>query len=446
MYNQFLAIQALSQQGAQSASFLQQHLRQHRWWKIRYFSARALGKMKIIATKLQPDLRKGLHDPDRRVREAIVHALGALGEPSLKSLRYALRNDWWRVRALAIRYLSQLRPPHIVPDLERMFQDPTARVRELAVQHLGLFGQEGLPALIRALQQTRWKSIRWIAAMEIGRFYEGARPALPAMRSALRDKSIQVRLAVIEALGNIGPTSTPLSTSLSTHLKSKSARERIATAQSLGLIGPTISRKACERLARALFSKYKELHEACIHALGLLGKKSTPILRKALRSHPAQKIRQYAAKRLGYLPNITRITLQTLQRGLRDTSTEVQEACALSIGRIRHVKIKSIMQDALLRHKWWKVREIAAEYLGRNLHISSLRTLVKALEDTDTRVRVAVMSSISEYGNLTKPYFKKLRSLEEDADLSIREAAQMMNRKLNPQNKLPTSKKRSKKD
>ena len=184
-------------------------------------------------------VRRGLDDPDPRVREAALGALARLGALTAADVADALGEGPVTVRrravdaALSVRgagsrsvlpaalvralhdpdslvvvgaawFLGERRHRPAVPELAEVARIHTdARCREAAVAALGAIGDRtGLPAVLRAAREDR-PTVRRRATVALAGFEDDR--VEPALRSAAADRDWQVRQAAEELLGEPVP-------------------------------------------------------------------------------------------------------------------------------------------------------------------------------------------------------------------------------------------------
>jgi HEAT repeat protein len=421
---QLAAVRALAEIGGPGAKILRQALAEHPFWRVRYLAANALGRWKRGGRSSQQALQKGLTDADRRVREASINALGELGKDSLQTLRFGMKNEWWFIRARSIRFLVRLKPANAIQLIRPMFDDENEQVREVAVKQMGRLGVRALPSLIEALAQERFPSLRWIAAVEIGRLKRKATPAVATLTQALASDDARVRLAAAEALHYIGPAALPAAAALSQRIKDDDERVRVAVAQALGSIGEQAAKDAIPALKQGLQDNTPSMQEASAKALGQMREKSLDELRYYLMQHPTPAIRILIANALRELAPKDALTLKALTTALSDANTDVRDAALRAVRRISTKSARTLIEKTLLENDWWRARQAAAEALGEQRYPAVLLTLKKGLDDTDTRVRIAVMYAISSFGPRAATYLPQFERLREDPDPSIQAAAE----------------------
>lgn len=163
------------------------------------------------------ELKKALRDPDPKVRVQAAIDLSNLGpkaRPALPALFELLKDKDASVRARAVASITQisfvdekkmLRPVEeidqkILQALIPFIEDKALEVRRTAIGAVG-YGREkskeAVPKLIAAMKdgQTRTHAITCLGA--IG---PDAKAAVPALREALKDEKMAVRMAAARAL------------------------------------------------------------------------------------------------------------------------------------------------------------------------------------------------------------------------------------------------------
>jgi HEAT repeat protein len=182
-----------------------------------------------------------LEDADPNVRESAVKVAGYFGYPECVELLLKRRHDEdERVRRAAVEHLPFIEDERATPALVSALRHETPKVRASAASALALAeGAEVAASLIEALgDEDSW--VRYFAARSLGRqmIVESA-DALAAL--AREDKANHVRIAAVEALGNIGGETafkavTPL-------LKSDEPDIVRVAADALGRMGNTTARR-----------------------------------------------------------------------------------------------------------------------------------------------------------------------------------------------------------
>jgi hypothetical protein len=170
---------------------------------------------------------KDLDDPDARVRQKAIFALGAIGPGathSVPALAAILAEDPdGETRSAAALALSKMAPASraAVAELAGALADVELPVRmnaALALLRLGEEARPAVPALLKALEdrsnqtdlETFWSTIQEVVVAGLGRASSGTAEAVPALTRALeRAQTEEMRVATARALGVIGPPARP---------------------------------------------------------------------------------------------------------------------------------------------------------------------------------------------------------------------------------------------
>jgi HEAT repeat protein len=148
-------------------------------------------------------LERAIRDDNATVREAVVHALGDMGDPaSAGALAAALGDDDRRVR---------LRAAHALSDLDELQKAPAALIRaaesndaEFAEAAINALAEIHDPATVDVLigrLTSPSRDIRLRVVEALGNI--GSQKAVPGLMKALKDSDAEVRRAAAEALGDI---------------------------------------------------------------------------------------------------------------------------------------------------------------------------------------------------------------------------------------------------
>jgi HEAT repeat protein len=156
-----------------------------------------------IGDEMVKPLIINLKHPDWHVRWAMAEALGWIHGPSTAgALTSSLDDPSWMVRVAVIHALVEMKDRQAVSKLVRMVtEDPETRVREVVVAALGVVGDQSVvPTLINTLRD-RDEFVRRVAADSLGMLK--AEQATDVLMDALNDPSMDVRMSAIWALGQI---------------------------------------------------------------------------------------------------------------------------------------------------------------------------------------------------------------------------------------------------
>ena len=230
----------------------------------------ALGQMQ--AKEAQGALINALGDSNFYVRRAAINAVGKLGLPELgNSLLPFLETNDPRLQRTTIIALRRLRAKETVTPMIDMLKgylhEPNQHdlpvVKTLVIALGELNASEAVPVLIDVLRG--YVGVRSLAATALAHI--GDPQAVPALKDALADKSINLQLAAIKSLGQLGgENSLP---SIINFLQSNDPRVRRTTALTIGALK---ANKAAEQLLDMARNDTSPLvRPAAIEAIGLLG-------------------------------------------------------------------------------------------------------------------------------------------------------------------------------
>jgi HEAT repeat protein len=111
---------------------------------------------RIGAPAVEP-LVAALKNPDVQVREGSVRALGKINDPrTVRPLIAALKDADPVVRAGAARTLGEIKDPRVVEPLVAALRDPGWAVRHMAAQALGKMGALAIEPVMAALGDAHW--------------------------------------------------------------------------------------------------------------------------------------------------------------------------------------------------------------------------------------------------------------------------------------------------
>jgi HEAT repeat protein len=183
----------------------------------RLAAGEALARMDRAKATSSQALVALLADPDAQTRADAAHALGQIdGDDNDVAMYLALTkrlaDDDADARRAAADALGALGRP-AVPWIIRSLSEANPVVLQATVDALANVGDAAVPALIETLEDpSRPLLARQYAAKALARIGNGKGRVLPALVKRLDDKEPGIRVAAIEALGNLGPeaaTATP---------------------------------------------------------------------------------------------------------------------------------------------------------------------------------------------------------------------------------------------
>lgn len=232
--------------------------------------------------------------------ELAPHDAGARALLARSLARQSGRDSWVRVRALELAPRTEAYVPAFVAALS----DPNVRVREAAVQALGEGRlHTSAPSVIRVLEDDAWPLSRRAAAQALARFPAEPRGD-DALLDALSDEAPSVRSAAAASLGARGVLRA--ADELRDHLEDPSERFEVrrAAAAALGALCDAKSADTLWTLARRVDDPVASVEERALGeaSLGALVRIAPPGLDEklaALRRGKARKAVERAVARAG---------------------------------------------------------------------------------------------------------------------------------------------------
>lgn len=444
---------------------------------VREISASVLGRLNAMETLDR--LISRVDDPSDMVRQAVVEALGSLGEHAATSSRRPTaparlarwRGRWFTRRFVASRAVAAPRSPieEIVSTLDAALDDESTAVRIEAVSGLGKAGDaasttaprlialsaEGdetfrceiaralgaiggeveptLDALI-ALIGDPAPDVKCAAAKALAVLGERAAPAVPALVEALQDRDEKVREAAAEAVALIGPLDEAAADSLAEGLNSPDTQVRAQTAQALGTIG-SAAEEAAPALVEALDDESDRVRAEAVEAIGKIGEGAAevavPGLMKALRDEDAAVV-ALAAESLGLMGDSAAEAVPALIATLGHLNAQARVNAAQALGAIgpRAESARAAL-EASTTDEDGGVRARALESLGRlgGASVNRLHLILRGFEDDDPIVRAAAVGSAGRLESLDAAIVDAMRGLLEDDNDQVKiEAARVLAR------------------
>lgn len=149
-------------------------------------------------------LQKALHHENIQVSRLAAYGLSVSGKGAVPGLQAALQSERDETIVHAVFALGELRHLAVasVPSLIRLLDHPSERIRQAVVEALGMIGEpvdEVVGGLIRCLQDTDVQ-VRFMAGLSLSRMGSVAGAAVPYLENALNDENRYVRGHAAEAL------------------------------------------------------------------------------------------------------------------------------------------------------------------------------------------------------------------------------------------------------
>jgi HEAT repeat protein len=379
--------------------------------KVRTTAGGALGRMGPEALAAVPALRDGLEE-----NIWMAKILEQMGAPAAVALGESLHDANPSVRfnaARALRYMGPLTKAAL-PALTAALRDSDAEVRSAVYVAIRQTGPEGRQVFIDALRQDGKAHSRAEIVAALGELGLEAAPAIPDLEAALRDE--ELRLPAIESLGKIGPAAKTTLPALEKSLKDKNPKARRATLHAMGLIGQA----SLPILLVCL--KDNELRAGAAAALGRIGrgaKEAAPTLCKLLQD-PDAEVRRNAAKALGAIgpqsPEVIPSLIQTLP------DKEAGEPAADSLGRMGKQAVKPLIEA--LRSEGSRDRAaLALSRIGAPA-VSETTPLLK-----DEKLRGTAIQILGQIGGVARDAVPDLEAIAENKnDAAHADAAQAVDK------------------
>jgi HEAT repeat protein len=252
----------LSTNALDAVPALMEALRKDKEAKVRSYAAFAFKTMARDAKTAVPALIDGLKDKDDEVRCVCADALGRMGpdaKEAVGALAATLKDE--DAGPHAAMALVKLGPELAKPSLPALGEAlKNSEVRSAAAQALAQLG--GLEQLEKALddkdEDTRIEAI--LAMKLIGK------PAVPALRKALKDKSVEVKLNASNILAKMKGDAEEAVADIAALLKDGDASVRERAAISLGELG-TVAKAALPQLNAAKDDKEDRVKTAVRFAI-----------------------------------------------------------------------------------------------------------------------------------------------------------------------------------
>jgi HEAT repeat protein len=386
-----------------------------------------------------------LGHPSAAVRQAAIGALNSLGHPELSARAGALLHATDpHVRESAVKIVGYFGYPAYVHVILERCHDPDERVRRAAIEHLPFFEHPGvLPALVERLND-QVPAVR-IAAARAFAHVEDAQ-AVPSLLGALQDQDVWVRYYAIRSLGH--QQAAEAGDALEQLARIDVAQQvRIAALEALGQIGGA---RAIAGLAAFTSSDEPELARAAINALGAID--HSDALSALLKSlHAPDSARRIAVvEALGKQHGAAAVApLQQLVAENGDAQLARAAVSALAgmatpeaVGALIELLADRSHQDAIvsalaqlgehqidligrgLAHSQMEVRRAVVAVLERMKHQYASEYIGAALDDPEAAVRLAAATALGRLGSQAAR--RMLETLaQSDPDAAVRQAAHL---------------------
>jgi HEAT repeat protein len=278
------------------------------------------------------------HDQDERVRRAAIEHLPFLqDERVVDTLAHSLRHETPRVRASAASAIAHVESPRVESLLSSALDDEDSWVRYFAARALGTRRfTESVAALERVVQTDGSTHVRIAALEALGQI--GGERAVKIAATFVESTDSDLANAALAALGNIPhhAATEPLVKSL----RFPQADRRRQAAVALGQRRNPEVLEHLERLAAA-----DDQPDVIAAAMVALGELATPEAIAGLIALTADPVRRDAA--CSALANVPDSLLEQVARGLSHPSAEVRRAIVGVLARMKRRKASELLRNAL---------------------------------------------------------------------------------------------------
>ena len=342
------------------------------------------------------------------------------GQPKLDGLK-ALQHADPKVRYRAAQTLAELGPSakFAVPALREALGDKNALVRVKVAEALWKIDKTPtvtlLPVLLKVLREGNVEA-RTAAPPVIVLFGIKAKTALPGLVEALEDRQLDVKLAAVTALGDLGPIAKDTASDL---LRLTRDTDFVVLEPFVGAALANLGDGAIPTLTKTLASKIPERRRLAAYALGAMGPNAAPAapeLAKGLQDdEPAQRV--LAARALGKIGAAAKGTLPLLQKSLDDKVAAVRIEAALATWHITDQGTHIGVIVTALGDKSVNVRDHACQTLAvmKRSAKDAVDPVAKLIDDKDLRVRaITTLGEIGPPAAKTLPTLKKLLQDKDD--------------------------------
>ena len=273
-------------------------------------------------------------------------------------------------------------------------------------------------------------SLRWQAAEALGQMGRSdPRRVVPALRRAVRDNDLDVRLQAVASLTGLGPRAEGAVPELQGVLRDRDSDLRRQAATALAAVGP-LAEEASATLGQVLKDPNANVRLAAVNALQVIGPEAhlaTAALAMAIKDK-VPSVRRAAATALSRVapaaaPDNLRTAITALSAGLKDGDPEVRRRCAGALGILgpRAAPAVAALAEAS-RSGEDALRAEAALALIR-IGAAALPALTENLKHDNVQVRARAAEGLRSLGVRARPAFKLLAQALTDKDAAVRYAA-----------------------
>lgn len=305
-------------------------------------------------------LAEGLADTSRGLREPSKDALAAIGSPAVPTLMKVLSSETKADgRKSAAELLEQIGDTRAVEPLVAALQDSNAEVRQRTAKALGRIGDDAAaPELERTLLHDTDGNVRRLAAWALEKI--NSKNSLFALIEALADTDASIHQPAVAGLKKFNPSE--LTHPLLDALKHKNTNVRLTCASLLQRANdPTI----------------------------------VPQLVGDIRTEKEGDVQDKLHKAI--FSNSDKSDLAFMLDTSLDVYPHVRYTAAMTLGKIGGVEAGSRLIE-MLSDEEWRVRKAATDALGNFNDESTVKYLIRALDDPQRLVQLSAADALKRNG------------------------------------------------
>lgn len=364
-----------------------------------------------------PELRTAveylLQDTNPLIRESAVRIIGYIGTSQINALLTCCKDEDENVRRAAIEMLPYSDSLQVVPSLIKALETDTPKVRAIAARALGSIDE--LNSLVVTFLRMALSDpdiwVRYFAVRSLGQ--RKARTAVDSLIHIIKtDEAIQVQIAAVEALGQIGdPQVIPLLVIL------KNSNENNLAKAALLALGQIQDPNVLQPLFNTLYVSDLDKRITAVQALGHYSGETvvTELSRVAKLEQEPSVVNEITTV---FAQMKTPLAINALLN--LSAYPKQREICIDKLAQLGENCIPAVATG--LQHEQVNVRLATADVLARMQHPLATQELIKALGDEEASVRLVALKALGH----AIPAEVKQRILEmasEDSNAAVRQAA-----------------------
>jgi len=361
-----------------------------------------------------------LGEPDPSLRQAVISALNSIGhterpkriaqylkhqnplvresavkiagyfvyEECVELLLESCKDESENVRYAAIQSMPFIEDRMAFHMIVSALQTDTPRVRAAAAYALGQVEEKDAAYYIKEAFKDKDPWVRYFAAKAAG---ENRDPNLmqPLSEMIKKDPAHQVRIAAIEAMGNIGGTEAV--TVLADLLKEENV-DIVRTA--IGALGNIDHPESMGHVISALYYPQRVIKLEAVRALGKKGgREAVYALKKLFASEKDELVLQEVVESLYQIGDKNAITA-LVELG---SDKARRNLCVAKLSQVMGVPLQWIAEG--LSHEDPAIRCVVVDILARVKHPDATEAMLKALDDPDPKVRLSAVNALGYLGS-----------------------------------------------